>query len=320
MPDPGAVPPAPDPASSGVPRSIPSNRARFGRVDGIIDGRVADAAAIRSAVKKANGTGYSRLILEIDGGRFSILPEAAPIPAARMTPARRAAFFEGLCELVAACDGPAESTLRSTEVFDGVVHETLFVPGPDGRSLRALTRERPVTPEDLARVGSGTRPSPAIPAIPVRLVAILMPLLIVAIGLMAWTGGWIDRAFSTEASRIRVDTAVFGDLLSLEVTNSWGDHVVGLRRGRAYPRILADIERLRQEAGDPARRLVVDVVADGGPIWLRLEDKDGRGLAASRVDLRALVESEVSTVRVRLPGHRQAACVRIALSSGEGFQ
>jgi hypothetical protein len=286
-------------------------------MDGIIDGRVAAAEAMRAAVKKANESGYSRLILDIDGGRFSILPEAAPIPASRMTPARRAAFFDGLCELVAACEGPAESTLRSTEVFDGVVHETLFVPGPDGRSLRALTRERPATPEDLARAGPGPGPRPAIPA---RLVVILMPLVIVAIGLMAWTGGWIDRAFSTEASGIRTDTAVFGDLLSLEVTNSWGDHVVGLRRGRAYPRILADIERLRQEAGDPARRLVVDVVADGGPIWLRLEDKDGRGLAASRIDLRALVESDVSTVRVRLPGHRQAARVRIALAAGAEFQ
>lgn len=317
MPDPGDVSPSPDPAGSGVPRGISPPGARFGRMDGIIDGRVAAAEIMRAAVKKANESGYSRLILEIDGGRFSILPEAAPIPASRMTPARRAAFFDGLCELVAACDGPAESTLRSTEVFDGVVHETLFVPGPDGRSLRALTRERPATPEDLARAGPGPGPRPAIPA---RLVVILMPLVIVAIGLMAWTGGWIDRAFLTEASSIRTDTAVFGDLLSLEVTNSWGDHVVWLRRGRAYPRILADIERLRQEAGDPARRLVVDVVADGGPIWLRLEDKDGRGLAASRVDLRALVESDVSTVRVRLPGHRQAARVRIALAAGAEFQ
>ena len=142
-------------------------------------------------------------------------------------------------------------------------------------------------------------------------------LLMVLMGLLAWTGGWIDRAFSAGISEVRTDTAVFGDLLTIDVSGSWGDYVVSLRRGRSYPLTLDDIERLRQTAGEPARMVAVDAVAGGGAIWLRLEDKDGRGLAASRIDLRSLVESKDDAVSVRLPGRRDAARIRLALSAGE---
>ena len=287
---------------------------RFGRMDGIVDGRVGDVDAARAAVRKANESGYARLSLEVDGGRFSILPDAARIPAGQMTDARRAAFFEGLCDFVAACDGPAESTLRCTEVFDLVVRETLFLTDPGERSLRAWTRERPVTEQDHSwnaddRVIRTTLPK--------RLRVILAALFIVATGLLAWTGGWIDRAFSADAANVRADTAVFGDLLSIDVNGSWGDYVVSLRRGRSYPLTLDEIEALRHNASEPVRRLAVAAVVDGGPIWLRLEDKDGRGLAASRIDLRSLVESKSAALRILLPGRRDAARIRLALSAGE---
>ncbi len=287
---------------------------RFGRMDGIVDGRVGDVAAAQAAVRKANESGYVRLSLEVDGGRFSILPDAARIPAGQMTDARRAAFFEGLCDFVAACDGPAESTLRCTEVFDLVVRETLFLTDPGERSLRAWTRERPVTAQDHS-LNPGDRVIRT--ALPKSLMVMLVALVIVATGLLAWTGGWIDRGFSADAANVRTDTSVFGDLLSFEVKGSWGDYVVSLRRGRSYPLTLDDIERLRQTAGQPARRVAVDVVSGGDPIWLRLEDKDGRGLAASRIDLRSLVESKDDAVSVRLPGRRDAARIRLALSAGE---
>jgi hypothetical protein len=287
---------------------------RFGRMDGIVDGRVGDVAAAQAAVRKANESGYARLSLEVDGGRFSILPDAARIPAGQMTDARRAAFFEGLCDFVAACDGPAESTLRCTEVFDLVVRETLFLTDPGERSLRAWTRERPVTAQDHS-LNPGDRVIRT--ALPKSLMVMLVALVIVATGLLAWTGGWIDRGFSADAANVRTDTSVFGDLLSFEVKGSWGDYVVSLRRGRSYPLTLDDIERLRQTAGQPARRVAVDVVSGGDPIWLRLEDKDGRGLAASRIDLRSLVESKDDAVSVRLPGRRDAARIRLALSAGE---
>jgi len=60
----------------------------------------------------------------------------------------------------------------------------------------------------------------------------------------------------------------------------------------------------------------IDAVSGGDPIWLRLEDKDGRGLAASRIDLRSLVESQNDAVSVRLSGRREAARIRLALSAG----
>ena len=283
-------------------------------MEGIVEGRVGDVEAARAAVRKANESGYARLSLEVDGGRFSVLPDAVRIPSAQMTDARRAAFFEGLRDFAAASDGPVESTLRCTEVFEDCVRETLFLTDPGERSLRAWTRERPVTAQDHS-LNPGDRVIRT--ALPKSLMVMLVALVIVATGLLAWTGGWIDRGFSADAANVRTDTSVFGDLLSFEVKGSWGDYVVSLRRGRSYPLTLDDIERLRQTAGQPARRVAVDVVSGGDPIWLRLEDKDGRGLAASRIDLRSLVESKDDAVSVRLPGRRDAARIRLALSAGE---
>ena len=59
-----------------------------------------------------------------------------------------------------------------------------------------------------------------------------------------------------------------------------------------------------------------EAVSGGDVIRLRLEDKDGRGLVASRIDLRSLVESKDDAVRVRLPGRRETARIRLALSAG----
>jgi hypothetical protein len=77
---------------------------------------------------------------------------------------------------------------------------------------------------------------------------------------------------------------------------------------------------MREDAGEfviPHHSDPTEAVSGGDPIWLRLEDKDRRGLAASRIDLRSLVESKDDAVRVRLPGRREAARIRLALSAGE---
>jgi hypothetical protein len=76
---------------------------------------------------------------------------------------------------------------------------------------------------------------------------------------------------------------------------------------------------MREDAGEfviPHHSDPTEAVSGGDPIWLRLEDKDRRGLAASRIDLRSLVESKDDAVRVRLPGRREAARIRLALSAG----
>lgn len=290
---------------------------RWGRIDGILEGRVGDSDAARAAVQRANDAGYARLAIEVDGGRFSALPDADAIRPEQMTDARRAAFFAGLRDFAAASDGPVESTLRCTEVFADVVRETLFLPDESGRSMRALTRERPVT--DTERRGAA-KEEEAPPPMPVGRMAFLAVLLVVAFGLVAWTGGWIDRAFSTDVKAIATDTSVFGDLVTVEVGGAWGDYEVKVRRGPSYPATSAEVEKLERAAADPARRAAVRAVTDGGTIWLRLEAGDGRGIAAKRVELRSLVERADRVVDATLPGRIAAAKVRLALDAGDEFK
>ncbi|MCE9636900.1 MAG: hypothetical protein K8T90_14440 [Planctomycetes bacterium] len=304
-----------EPAADAAPRD--PGPPRYGRIDGIIEGRVGDSAAARDAVRQANEAGYARLDIEMDGGRFSALPDADAILPAQMTDDRRAAFFKGLREFAAASDGPVESTLRCTEVFENVVRETLFLPDDSGRSLRSLTRERPVT---AAERSGAAKADDAPPPMPKGRMALLAVLLVVAFGLVAWTGGWIDRVFSPEAAKLTADTAVFGDLVTVEVGGAWGDYEVKVRRGPSYPATTADVEALERAAADPARRAAVRAVADGGTIWLRLENSAGKGVAAKQVELRPLVERADRFVDAKLPGHMSAAKVRLALDAGDEFK
>lgn len=301
------------PPTGGPPTSDPGP-AEHARLDGILDGRLGDERAVRAGVARANAAGYGRFDLEIDGGRFSILPDSDFVPADRMTDDRRRAYFDGLRDVAAASRTPVESTLRSVEVYRDVVRETLFV--ADGGALRALTRERPRTGADRAATADRDAPPP----MGRGRIAVLGILFVIAFGLVAWTSGWIDRAMAPPAAEISVEHGVFGDLLDATVENSWGDYVVTVRRGPGYPATSARVDELERAAGTPAERAAVTAAATGGDLWIRLERADGRAIEAIRVPLRALVESADRTVEARVPGRSSGAALRLALDAGQEFK
>src|ERR1700733_4318395 len=98
----------PPPLDSGAPR--------FAWFDGIVEGRLGDASAVRAAAERTNRAGLGRMDVGVDGGRFSLLMDDATVPAARMTDENRRALAVALNEIAAAAEGPVESTLRCTEV------------------------------------------------------------------------------------------------------------------------------------------------------------------------------------------------------------
>src|SRR4051812_4968194 len=104
-----------------APPPLASSAPRFAWFDGIVEGRVGDVASVRAAVERANATGFGRMDVGVDGGRFSVLMDDATVPASRMTDENRCALAGALNEIAVASAGPIESTLRCTEVFQDEV-------------------------------------------------------------------------------------------------------------------------------------------------------------------------------------------------------
>jgi hypothetical protein len=299
---------APPPLTSGDPR--------FAWFDGIVEGRLGDAAAVRDAVARANRAGYVRMNVGVDGGRFSVLMDDATIPASRMTDANRGALANALHEIATASAGPIESTLRCTEVFRDEVRETVFL--PDAGGIRAVTRTRPVADADLHRNPEVAPPTSA--SMGRGRLAIVGVLLLVAFGLAAWTSGWVDRLLSAKAEAIVIEAGPFAGFVQVESEKAWGDYRVTLRRGAAFPVSNEAVAAARAKASTPAERAAVEIVANGGELWIRLEDAAGHVLHAERAELRPLVAGAEREVEARLPGRITAARVRLDVDAGVEFK
>jgi hypothetical protein len=306
MPD--DAPPVPPPLDPGEPR--------FAWFDGIVEGRLGDASLVRDAASRANAAGFGRMDVGVDGGRFSVLMSEDTVGARSMTDENRRLFANTLAEIAAASAGPVESTLRCTEVFRNEVRETLFL--AEGASIRALTRTRPVTEADLFRNPDGGPPRES--SMGRGRLAVVLALLLVAFGAVAYFGGWVDRVLAARAESLSVDTGPFADYVDVSVEKSWGVYEVTLRRGKGFPVENARIEQLKAKAVTPADRAALDVVATGGKLWLRLEDTQGNGLAATSCELRPLLAGDDRTVVEHLPGYMSAARVKLSLDKGRELE
>jgi len=306
---------APPPVPADSPRRATSGEPRFAWFDGIVEGRLGDAPAVRDAASRANANGYGRMDVGVEGGRFTVLMDDATVPASKMTDENRRTFAASLADIAAASAGPVESTLRCTEVFRDEVRETLFL--PDGGAIRALTRTRPVDPADLHRSPDAPAPPPSMGR--GRLAAVAA-ILLVAFGLVAWAGGFFDRLLAAKSEALAIDAGPFADYLDVKVEKAWGAYKITLKRGKGYPVENARVAELKAKAATPAERTAVDVVAQGGELWIRLLDAEGRGLESRAADLRPLVAGEDRVVETMIAGRMTAARVRLDIDAGPEFK
>ena len=313
------VPPPPPPTDGegDVPPKEPEGAVRLLWFDGILDApRPGDTERLRKGVARMNSSGLGRVDLSVDGGQFSLLMEEAVTPGDRVNEAGRDELRAGLEEVIAQVPegGVVESALRCTEVFPEETRETLFT--VTGGQLRMLARLRPVSAQDMDRDPARQRIVPPI-AIGRRALLLIAVLFLVGLGLTAWRAGYLDRAFGAGAEDLEQNAGAFEDLLKMEVESSWGKLLVKIRRGERYPKDPAAAKALVDAATSSADRAAVNAVADGDSIWIRLEDADGKVLAAVETDLRALVTAEDGEVEVKLSSMISAQTLRLALDKGK---
>lgn len=287
-------------------------------MDGILDGRIADGPAITKAVVGLNALGICGFDLDQDGGKFSLMPDNQRASGARFGSERQELLLQHLQAIAAATRGAVESTLRCTMVFEDEVAETLFravAPPPQGPGVEPLTRVRPV--------GAGDVPV-ELPAAPPwrqmlrrKEVAIVVPLLIVAFGLLAWRSGLIDRLLAANAQGIEVRTGVFGDLIEASVESSWGNYEVTVRRGSGYPMSSAEWDARAATATTESDRLRDTVVREGQEVWVQLRDAQDEVLVEGTVSLRPLVTESDAELEVTLPGRITASRVFFSVNKRE---
>lgn len=301
--------------TGGTPIGTPP---RFVTMDGILEGRIGDAAAIARSVQALSKLGICAFELDRDGGKFSVMPENRQVRGDGFDLDRQNELLQHLCAIAAAARGPVESTLRCTMVFDTECAETLFragLPAPEGPGIEPLTRMRPRRADDVPP--ELPPPPPWRQLLQRREVMIALPLLLIAFLLLAWQSGLVDRLLSANATGLTVENGAFGDLLHAEVANEWGNYRVAITRGAGYPADAAAWDAYAAAAKDEAARLCGVVVREGQDIYLQLRDADDRVLAEGRANLRPLVTTADGKVKVDLPGRMTAAHLVLSVTKYE---
>lgn len=298
------------------PRQLPTGAPHGIGIDGILEGRVANAVALGAAVEALGACGAGRFRLEITGGRFNVLPEETTLAGTTFDQHAQAAFVAALQQVLdAAAPGSIVTTLRCTLHYAEQIAETLFV--VRGGQLEPLTRLRARGSGDAPPLPGADGTPARGPALPRRQLLLITPLLLLAGALVAWQTGWIDRVLAARAEDLATDGGPFGAMLQVEARRSWGNYEIELRRGADYPTTPDELTRRRDASGDLAARAATTLVGDGGQLFVQLRAADGALLAERRAELRPLLADAQGKVVLQLPGQITAHTVRLSLASGQ---
>lgn len=280
-------------------------------IDGIVEGRVGDAAALAQAIAALDRAGFGTFHCEQTGGRYSLLPRDTELAGAGRGEDVQAEFLQQLGALAAAtAPGSLESTLRCTLVYADQVVETLFA--VRAGVITPISRTRAPRPDELA--GAAVAGPARAFGLRRREVAILWPILVLVGALLAWRTGLVDRVLAARAEQIAVDAGPFGTLLATTVARSWGNYEVEVRRGATFPADPKALAALRDGAAALTERAACELVGNGGELWLELRDAQDHVLDTVGVTLQPLLADREAVARATLPGRIDAARFVLALA------
>lgn len=294
---------------------------------GIVEGPRRDPSLdvkLRAVTSGINQLRLGQADLELDGGRFSILLNDETIPGERADNAKREQFLALLQDLQdsVADAGVLESTLRCTEVFAEKTVESLFA--PVGQQMRSVSRVREITAEDRRHAPAQQVKTSELAKMGKKKAIAILLLLVVTLSLYTWQTGLIDKIFAESGSQLEVEMSGLGRILTVEVSSSWGNYVIEIRRGESFPVNTQEREALLAATTDLAEQALLRTVVDGGTIYARIEDEENKVLRAQVLDLRPLLSIGIGIgngdtdkkVVVKLPGMIRAWKLRLALDSG----
>lgn len=284
-------------------------------VDGIVDGRVRDAQALRQAVELLGKCGAGAFRVDVTGGRFNMLPVETHAAAGGFDEAAQANFLDRLQAVVdAAQPDSVETTLRCKLVYDEEVAETLFV--VRGAAVEPVTRRRPKSAQDAPSLPPTLDDAPM--GVRRKEWLLIAPLLVIAGLLVAWKTGYIDRVLSARAESLQTDTGPFSDMVQLEVSRLWGNYELKITRGAGYPGDPEALAARKEAAATLSEQAACTVVGDGDKLYVQLRSAEGALLESRSTQLRELLLDPDGEVRVVLSGKISGDTVALSLSKDGG--
>lgn len=274
-------------------------------IDGVLDGRVADVAALDAAVQQLGAAGAGGFRCEVQGGRFTLWPLATTIAGRFDADAQHRVLVALQAVQQVALPGSLETNLRCRVLTADTVEETLFV--VRGDQLVPLTRVRPRTLADARSTAPPRRP-----AVSRRERWLLAPLLLATVAYVGWQANWLGRWQAAPAAQLAASAGPFADLLQIEVAEAGADYAITLRRGPGYPTTPSELQQQLAAAPVLAARATIDAVGRGEAIYVVLLAADGQALAAAQVSLRPLLAQPDRTVTTGL--RKAAAAAGVALT------
>ena len=283
-------------------------------VDGILDGRVSDSAALREAARRLCGCGAGDYRLEITGGRFNLLPSETYVDPTNFDEAAQSNFLDSLQAIVdASKPSSVETTLRCKLVYEGDVVETMFV--VRDHVVEPISRRRSKSAQDFSDIPG--LPEDATLGMRRKELFLVAPLLLIVGVIYAWQSGYIDRVLAARAETLETDTGPFDDMIQVDVQRSWGTYKVTLTRGAGYPATPAALRARKDASQTLTAQAACRVIGDGDEVFVHLLSEQGQVLAQSSASLRDLLTDPENAAAVSIDGHRSGAVMRLALSKAK---
>lgn len=267
-------------------------------------------------MKLARSANYG-FSLEIEGDTFSLLGDKRAVTVSPPGTDIAAPLTDMLQQLIDALGSAGMfSTIRTVEYGEGVATQTLYVVGPGGtvehrqRVVDAKTapREVPATPKEMWRAG-------------VMALVVLVGLFLVASLFFdvkgAITGLW-RKITPVDTEAIAVDPGPYKQFIEfdkLDTTNTDGGRLnstlaITLKPTAAYPKSLAEIERLHAKATSMAERRMLEALASG---YVRVESYEKDKWQRSD-EVRVAGLGAPAPIVILIPFHRERPPTRIVLT------
>lgn len=290
------------------------------RLDGLLEGPLPDTPEaerkLREWVESAASTGLE-FHLDVDGGRFSLLPGTQDIPARHLGENPSDTLCEALERLArffpAPCRRELTSTLRSIEYRPGTEVQTIYLLQPDGC---VEPRQRKIEAETVAPPDDSDLHNRLV----LGLIGFLALLVVLGISALfvdypTLLGDLFRNLRPPDPKKVEVQCPSFErfvEVVDKKLAPDRRSMVVTIRRTDDFPTREEDIDQAMQQAeGRVQQELALEALARG---YVRCElfDRDGKFIGFVQCRIKSLRYR--STADLHLPLSRSPQLARVEIT------
>jgi hypothetical protein len=290
------------------------------RLDGLLEGPLPDTPEVESQLRRwvesadSNGLQFH---LDVDGGRFSLLPSSEDIPAKNLGENPSEMLCEALERLAEffppPCRRELTSTLRSIEYRPGTEVQTIYLLQPDGC---VQPRQRQIEAETVAPPdGSELRNRLLLGLIGLLALLVILGISALFVDYPALLGDLFRNLRPLDPTKVEVQCPSFErfvEIVDKKPAPGRRSMVVTLRRTEEFPTRQEDIDRAMQQADGRVHQELSVVAMARGYVRCELFDREGQFIGFVQCRIKSLRYR--STAEIHLPLSRSPQLARVEIT------